>query len=1338
MKKLLIRSYFMLFFIFFLVISFGFAKGYNINLSTDENTVKLSKNNYEILNMIFKFSHIKSFEVQTNKGMFNEIIIPNTYYIGEIGTPKLPAAKKLIEVPFGAEVSVNVKDYTITEYNLSEFGIINSIIPVQPSLPKNIDPYSVEFEYNIDAYSSDLYSKHELATIEILGTLRGVRLARIVVSPVRYNPVEGKIQIYNNIEIEVQFTGSDVELTENIKAATYSPYFTAIYKSIFNFRDHGYPDHPDLTTYPIKYLIVADRMFESQLESFIEWKTQKGFTILVGYTDEIGYSYYDIQSWIHDLYNAGTPTDPAPSFVLFVGDTGQIPSIIGSSTNKATDLYYCSVDGDYFPEMYYGRFSATNTNQLQSQIEKTLYYERYEFADPSFLDNITLIAGADASHNPSHGQPTILYGSENYFNAAHGFDNIHLYLNTYGQCYATIDDGINMINYTAHGSKTSWSNPNMTQSMVNSLINVGKYPLAVGNCCLAADFGHPECFGETWARATDNTTGEPTGSIGYIGSAPSSYWDEDVYWAVGAFPTVGNGITPTYEETSWGMYDGPFVTDYITQDAFNFIGNLAVTEADVQGFPGWAGPLYYWQAYNLLGDPSVVVYMTQGEINDVSFAGLLPIGDSTFTVEADSGSYVGISINGILHGAALVDESGSVDVPIIPFTTAGIADIVVTKPQYQPVITSVQVATPAVIVINPIAIPINTLSEVTISIYEEDEITPIPDVNVGASGIGLYGTIECITDSTGTCILNMGCQYGGTEIIQVIGWREGDNYNLFEETIDVTDGVSITNPEMWITTTFGLSDTFGLNMPATIHFTQDETDCDYGIYVVESDTFIIETINDSITYTPSSLTDIYGYIMKTGYDLYSELFTTIEVFGTISGLVTESEGGNPISNAEVRFYEQGGNPTTPALFSGITNFSGHYEVTDEYPVDFYDIYIDKWGYNPYEELNYFLGYGSNYHNIVIDPVDSSVINGTIWDDNGTVGNATLSYYRSDNGELFTSVQVSGLVGIYNVTLPNFTYEIFVTSPGHVPYIGTITIQTNSTIDYHLGIATLFSDFESNNGNFTNNPPTFGWEWGIPTAGGIQAHSGEKLWATILDGYYNTNYADWFLDTPELTIPSSGILIFYHYYDFEQGGSGTFYDGGNVKISTDGGSSFNLITPDGGYDGNISALGQSGFGGSIDDWQMVEFDLESYTSQDVILRWHFASDGSVNEYYGWYVDDVLVCNPNNISYEIPIHSVDETKLNNKLTLYQNYPNPVRNSTTISFTIPRDIKEAELKIYNIKGQLVKQFLPEINNQTRVIDFVWDTKDDSGKPVANGIYFYKLNTNKKNIIQKMIILK
>ena len=704
MKKLI--TLFLLLFLFTTV----FADKRSVDLNYNQK-LQINANNSQKLSLETSFSEIQFLDVNTKEGEFTELFLPGAYATGKLGTPKLPAIKKLIEIPFGAKVEVNVVDYEVTQYDLTTLGISNKILPNQPSPPKNLDPEDIKFEYKAEIYQQNRYISYELAQTKILGVLRGKRLARLELAPISYNPVENKIKVYNNLQIEINFIGSDQAFTSAKYRSTYSPYFEPVYDKIINNRvDHNYPDHPDLTKYPVKYLIVSDRMFESTLQPFIEWKTKKGFEVIVAYTDVIGSSVSDIQTWIHDQYNAGTTEDPAPTFGLLVGDVTQVrASDTGSSSGEVTDLYYFSVDGDMFPEMYYGRFSATSVSELQPIINKTLYYEQYQFSDPSYLDNVTLIAGADATWNPRVGQATIQYGTQNYFNSAHGFNQVNDYLTSYSGCYDTIDDGIGFINYTAHGSTTSWADPGFSVSDVNNLTNENQPVLAIGNCCVTGQFDVGECFGESWTRA-DN------GGIGYIGSAPNTYWFEDFYWSVGAFPLSGNndGYVPSYEETTWGAYDAPYHSDYVTQDALKFIGNLAVTEVDIQGYPQHSSPLYYWQAYHLFGDPSLVSYLTQGSTNTVSYNSVLPIGSSEFIVNADNDSYVAISMNGNLHGAALVESGNTVDVPITPFTTAGTADIVVTKPQYQPYISTVTV--------NTLSGPYVSITDYTIQAGDDDVI----------------------------------------------------------------------------------------------------------------------------------------------------------------------------------------------------------------------------------------------------------------------------------------------------------------------------------------------------------------------------------------------------------------------------------------------------------------------------------------------------------------------------------------------------------------------------------------------------------------------------------------
>ena len=128
------------------------------------------------------------------------------------------------------------------------------------------------------------------------------------------------------------------------------PYFRSVGSSLINYKCEQSANRDTITKYPVKFVIVADRMFETQLQPYIEWKTKKGFTIVEAYTDEpaVGNTTNSIKLYLEGLYNAGTTSDPAPSFVLFVGDVSEIPAWSGNTGSHVTDLDYCEYTGDFF------------------------------------------------------------------------------------------------------------------------------------------------------------------------------------------------------------------------------------------------------------------------------------------------------------------------------------------------------------------------------------------------------------------------------------------------------------------------------------------------------------------------------------------------------------------------------------------------------------------------------------------------------------------------------------------------------------------------------------------------------------------------------------------------------------------------------------------------------------------------------------------------------------------------------------------------------------------------------------------------------------------------------
>jgi len=635
-------------------------------------------------------------EVATKEGLFTMMTVDGFSHSNRIGEPSLPTVNKILSVPFGCELITEIVESEVEEFSLAGLKPNQPLIPVQPPLSKSADPDDVPFEYNRAVYQRSGYYSLPVAEAKILGTMRSLHLGMISISPFEYDPATDNVRVFKHLVVKISYLHPDWSLSQDMQRRYHSPMFEPVFDRLVNYESPEPLILDDLVTYPVKYLIISNRMFESQLQPFITWKKQKGFNVIVAYTDVIGSSASAIKTYIQNQYNnSNPPSDPAPSFVLLVGDTPQIPTWDGEAGSHVTDLRYCEFTGDDYPEIYYGRFSAQNTSQLQPQIDKTLEYEQYTMPDPGYLAEVTLVSGVDASNAATYGNGQINYGTNYYFNTAHGItDHTWLYpasdqSGASAAIIQTISNGVGFTNYTAHCGHTGWSDPSFTVSDIYALSNNHKYLLGIGNCCQSNTFGESTpCFGEAWLQSANK------GGVGYIGGSNYTYWDEDYWWGVGAGPIVGAG--PTYEQTGLGAYDGVFHDHgealnlhYITNSAIIFAGDMAVVEG------GSSLTQYYWEIYHLMGDPSVMNYMGVPSANTISHASTILLSSAYFTVTAAPASYVGISINGVLHGAAYVGQSGTVNVPLTPFSQPGTADIVVTAQNREPYISTVQVISPS-------------------------------------------------------------------------------------------------------------------------------------------------------------------------------------------------------------------------------------------------------------------------------------------------------------------------------------------------------------------------------------------------------------------------------------------------------------------------------------------------------------------------------------------------------------------------------------------------------------------------------------------------------------------
>ncbi len=192
------------------------------------------------------------------------------------------------------------------------------------------------------------------------------------------------------------------------------------------------------------------------------------------------------------------------------------------------------------------------------------------------------------------------------------------------------------------------------------------------------------------------------------------------------------------------------------------------------------------------------------------------------------------------------------------------------------------------------------------------------------------------------------------------------------------------------------------------------------------------------------------------------------------------------------------------------------------------------------------------------------------------------------------------------------------------------------------VQTLF-DFDGDEQGFGHAATDAGfadpWEFGTPMGGGCA--TGNSCWGTRLTDEYGDCEAGE-LVSPAIDLsacagaPEAVQLRFQHIYQLEDEYGGTWYDGGLVQLSADGGASWHDVSPDAAYqgviEGNYSECpgsaeidGHMAWSGSIpgNGWSEVTVVVEETDkTADFRVRFLFGSDRSATD-RGWYVDDVAV-------------------------------------------------------------------------------------------------------------------
>lgn len=509
------------------------------------------------------------------------------------GTAKLPVINKFIEIPQGPnQPIITINDESWQETSLSELKLPDKIVPSQPSILKSQSPDSNTFVIDNEYYSLDAFQPEQKVEIQQTGQIRAHRFLHFKLNPVRYNPLTGNVQILRHCNISIKIPTPDMQQTQQVLHRYNSEEFEYFSKTLFDNSQTFLDNNGFSSTQKnqLGYLIIVYDDFYDEIIPLATWKERIGFSVTTTNTSDIpgGPTKNNIKAYIQTAYdNWSVP----PSYVLLVGDIAQVPTFIGTVTYPytpdAVDLYYVTLAGsDYFPDAYIGRFPAATEADVNAMVNKTLYYEKGNFDNTSWIKKAAFMAGND-NYQVSEG--THNYVISNHLNP-NNYTCDKIYEVTYGAVSQDVTNALNngrsLAIFSGHGSQTSWADgPSYSQSNVNNLMNSNIYPFVCSHACLTGSFQISECFGETWLRAPNK------GGLAFWGASESTYWDEDDILEKGMFQAWwDDGV-----ETIGAMTDKALYSVY-------------------ENYSGGGKSLYYYEIYNILGDPSIALWQDEPNI----------------------------------------------------------------------------------------------------------------------------------------------------------------------------------------------------------------------------------------------------------------------------------------------------------------------------------------------------------------------------------------------------------------------------------------------------------------------------------------------------------------------------------------------------------------------------------------------------------------------------------------------------------------------------------------------------------------------------------------------------
>jgi len=540
---------------------------------------------------------------------FQKIWVPVYGTTMENGKPELPVVRGLMGYPEGKDTS------NITVVSTIPVDFYNYLIyPHQPDYRIGSQP--PPFQWDQDFYNKDILYPGDNANLSNEGVLRDIMVVNNNVQSFQYDPYYRHLKVAKEMVINIEYGFAGKESKKGVSpkggpSGGVAEEFVPLYRAcIWNYENlDAYP-----LPLPIDYLIITGDSYRLAINPLIDVLRDRGFTVCVTNMSEISslgnpisvyqyikdmYNNYDIAYvlligdaqdlcgremfnyntmvpfpyWLYeDPYQEQDPLYSRPSDICYSCYRTNPPGIKPESGNDPAwnDWWEnTDVNGDWYPDLFIGRITADNIQEVDVVVNKLKTYElKLDPPDPNsppWYDKMLFVAHhekwAGDTKTEIRGnqydiplpQVELLIGSTDPNTGPTNDDVIN-----------SINNGCSLVNYLGHGGIDKWiswtlhpdhwgdihfrSNPHVV-SLNNQhyvvAINMGCYMGGLDN---AEQWANYECLCDYWIRVP-GLLDPYHGAVASIGCTRygwthmDPYLDENIFYTMYGVPYDGYQYT---------------------------------------------------------------------------------------------------------------------------------------------------------------------------------------------------------------------------------------------------------------------------------------------------------------------------------------------------------------------------------------------------------------------------------------------------------------------------------------------------------------------------------------------------------------------------------------------------------------------------------------------------------------------------------------------------------------------------------------------------------------------------------------------------------------------------